>query len=56
MADDEFELMRKILSAPSPVSLEAAMTFGVLRPYMKKFAPEPWAFHTFRGGTSLGNV
>ena len=45
--------MREVLSAPSPVSLEGAMTFGVLKPYFETFAPKTWGFHTFRGGAQL---
>jgi hypothetical protein len=47
------QFMREVLCAPSPVSLEAAMTLGVLRPHMKKFAPDSWGFHNFKGGTLL---
>ncbi|NGO90867.1 MAG: peptidase M42, partial [Halomonas sp.] len=32
MPDAQFTLMRDILAAPSPVGLEGAMTYGVLKP------------------------
>ena len=30
MPDDQFDIMRRILAAPSPIGLEAAMSFGLL--------------------------
>lgn len=47
MPDDQFSRMREILAAPSPVGLEAAMTFGVIEPMVKAFAPSSWAIHRF---------
>ena len=53
MSDDRFELMRKILDAPSPIGLEASMTRGVLEPYLKTFMKEDWAIHTFKGNAGI---
>jgi len=49
MPDDQFELMRDILAAPSPIGLEAAMTYGVLKPCLERFAPSDWHLHQFKG-------
>lgn len=53
MPEDQFEFMRQVLAAPSPVGLEAAMTFGVLEPWFTTFMPSSWAFRRFRGNASL---
>ncbi|ERS88978.1 M20/M25/M40 family metallo-hydrolase [Halomonas sp. PBN3] len=49
MSEAQFELMREILAAPSPVGLEAAMTYGVLKPHFERFAPAGWKLHQFKG-------
>ncbi|QJQ95702.1 MULTISPECIES: M20/M25/M40 family metallo-hydrolase [Halomonadaceae] len=49
MPAQQFELMRSILDAPSPVGLEGAMTYGVLKPYFDTFAPSDWHMHQFKG-------
>ena len=53
MSDQRFELMRKILSAPSPIGLEASMTRGVLEPHLKSFMPADWSIHTFKGNAGI---
>ncbi len=53
MPDEQFEFMRDVLGAPSPVGLEAAMTYGVLKPYFEKIAPEGWGVHQFVGNAGL---
>jgi endoglucanase len=53
MPEEQFARMREILAAPSPIGLEAAMTFGVLDPMFRAFAPEGWGFHTFKGNAGL---
>ena len=53
MPDEQFERMQRILSAPSPVGLEAAMTEGVLAPMVEEFMPEGWSLHRFRGNAGL---
>ena len=53
MPDEQFELMRRILAAPSPIGLEGAMTRGVLEPYFRSFIPEGWAIHRFRGNAGI---
>ena len=53
MPDEQFALMRDILAAPSPVSLEGAMTFGVLKPYFETFAPKNWKVQAFKGNASV---
>ncbi|ABI57257.1 M20/M25/M40 family metallo-hydrolase [Alkalilimnicola ehrlichii MLHE-1] len=49
MPEPQFELMRRILAAPSPVGLEGAMTYGVLKPHFEGFAPADWHLHQFKG-------
>lgn len=49
MPEMQFQLMRRILAAPSPVGLEAAMTAGVITPYIRSFAPERWTLQQFQG-------
>lgn len=49
MPEEQFALMRDILAAPSPIGLEAAMTFGVLKPYFERFALKDWHVHQFKG-------
>ena len=53
MSDKRFDLMRKILAAPSPIGLEASMTRGVLEPYMNTFMPDSWKVHTFKGNAGI---
>jgi endoglucanase len=53
MSDERFDLMRRILAAPSPIGLEASMTRGVLEPWMKSFMPESWKLHTFKGNAGI---
>ena len=45
--------MRRILSAPSPIGLESAMTFGVLEPHFESFMPETWKVHRFKGNAGI---
>lgn len=49
MPEEQFNRMRDIISAPSPIGLESAMTLGVIKPQMDSFAPESWALHQFKG-------
>jgi len=49
MPDEQFNRMRDIISAPSPVGLESAMTMGVIKPQMDAFMPEDWKLHQFKG-------
>lgn len=53
MPDKQFEWMRSIIGAPSPVGLEASMTYGVLKPKLEELAPKSWKVHQFRGNAGL---
>ena len=53
MPEEQFEFMRKILAAPSPVGFEGAMTYGVLKPFFEEIALEGWGVHQFRGNAGL---
>ena len=53
MPESQFKIMRDIIAAPSPVGLESAMTEGVLKPYIDKFAPKRWAMHRFQGNAGV---
>ena len=51
MPEEQFQFMRDILSAPSPVGLEASMTKGVIRPFFEQIGAEAlgWREHAFVG-------
>ena len=53
MPEPQFERMHRILAAPSPVGLEAAMTEGVIAPMLEEFMPKEWCLHRFRGNAGL---
>lgn len=53
MPAKQFEFMREILAAPSPIGLEGAMTYGVIKPFFESIMPEEWAIHQFKGNASL---
>ncbi len=53
MPKGQFDLMKSILSAPSPIGMEGAMTHGVLEPYFKTFAPKKWKTHRFVGNAGV---
>lgn len=53
MPDDQFSLMRKILGAPSPIGLEGAMTYGVLKPHFESLKQPGWQVHQFRGNAGI---
>lgn len=53
MPEPQFDLMKRIISAPSPVGLESAMTLGVLKPYFDSFMPSSWAMHQHTGNASV---
>jgi len=53
MPDEQFQFMREILAAPSPVGLEGAMTYGVLKPRLEGFAPAGWQVQQFRGSAGI---
>ncbi len=49
----QFDFMKEILAAPSPVNLEAAMSYGVLKPFFEEIAPKSWVVHQFKGNASI---
>ncbi len=53
MPEDQFAWMRTILAAPSPIGLEAGMTFGVLQPAFERFKPKGWGIHRFKGNAGI---
>ena len=53
MPEEQFQFMRKILAAPSPVGFEGAMTYGVLRPFFEEISREGWGVHQFTGNAGL---
>jgi len=53
MPEKQFEFMRDILAAPSPVGLEAAMTYGVIKPMFDEISHETWAVHQFAGNAGI---
>lgn len=53
MPAEQFEWMQTILAAPSPVGLEAAMTYGVLKPRFESLALDEWTVHQFKGNAGI---
>jgi putative aminopeptidase FrvX len=53
MSAKQFEFMREILAAPSPIGLEGAMSYGVLKPAFEKFMPKSWGVHQFKGNAGI---
>ena len=53
MPDAQFQFMRDILAAPSPVGYEAAMTLGVLKPFFEEIKHEQWGVHQFKGNAGV---
>ena len=53
MPERQFKFMRDILAAPSPIGLEAAMSYGVLKPAFERFMPKSWGIHQFRGNAGI---
>lgn len=53
LPEEQFELIKKILAAPSPIGLEGAMTYGVLKPYLESFKPDGWKVHQFKGNAGI---
>ncbi len=53
MPSPQFDFMRDILAAPSPIGLEGAMSYGVLKPMFEKIKPQSWAVQQFKGNAGL---
>ncbi len=53
MPKAQFEFMREVLAAPSPIGFEAAMSYGVLKPHFEKFIPKSWGIHQFKGNAGI---
>lgn len=53
MPESQFSFMKEIISAPSPVGLEGAMTYQVLKPAFESFMPKQWDIHQFKGHASI---
>jgi len=54
MPEDQFNRMRDIVAAPSPVNAEAAMTEGVLVPmFNEDVFPKDWKVHRFIGNAGI---
>ena len=53
MPEDQFDFMRDVLKAPSPIGLESAMTLGVLKPHFDSFMPDTWEMRQFVGNAGV---
>jgi len=53
MPEPQFAFMRDVLAAPSPIGLEGAMSYGVIKPYVEKFMPADWSIHQFQGNAGI---
>ena len=46
MPAKQFDFMREILAAPSPIGLEGAMSYGVLKPMFEDIKPKSCLLYT----------
>ncbi len=53
MPAKQFDFMREILAAPSPIGLEGAMSYGVLKPFFEEIKPKSWAVQQFKGNAGI---
>jgi len=53
MPEAQFDFMKEIISAPSPVGLEGAMTYNVLKPAFESFMLDEWQVQQFKGHASI---
>ncbi len=53
MPKKQFDFMQEILAAPSPIGLEGAMSYGVIKPVFDKIKPKSWAVRQFKGNAGL---
>jgi len=53
MPAKQFDFMRTILDAPSPIGHEGSMTYGVLKPYLEKLKLKSWKIHQFKGNAGI---
>lgn len=53
MPEDQFDWMRRILAAPSPIGLEAAMSHGIIKPAFEKLMLRKWGIRQFKGNAGL---
>jgi putative aminopeptidase FrvX len=48
----DWNLLKKICSAPSPIGFEASMTFGIIEPIFKSLNRN-WIIHKFKGSAGI---
>jgi len=53
LSDEKFAFLREILAAPSPIGLEAAMSYGVIKPFFDSIKLPEWEIHQFKGNAGL---
>ena len=53
MPAKQFDFMQEILAAPSPIGLEGAMSYGVLKPAFEEFKPKTWGIQQFKGNAGI---
>ncbi len=53
MPEEQFAFLRSILDAPSPINLEGAMTYGVLKPFFEGLVQPGWLVHQFKGNAGI---
>ena len=53
MSKKQFDFMREILAAPSPIGLEGAMSYGVIKPTFDRIKPKSWAVQQFKGNAGI---
>lgn len=52
-SEDQFELVKRLCEAPSPIGFEGAMIDGVIIPELKSFMPDTWELNRFTGNPGL---
>jgi endoglucanase len=53
MPAKQFAFMRDVLAAPSPVGMEAAMSYGVLKPAFEAFKAKSWQVRQYKGNAGI---
>lgn len=53
MPAKQFDFMREILAAPSPIGLEGSMSYGVIKPMFEEIKPKSWGIQQFKGNAGI---
>ncbi len=53
LSEEKFDFLKEILAAPSPIGLEAAMSYGVIKPFFDEIKLDSWKVHQFKGNAGI---